>query len=306
MQKKIVETIIHKCFGLRKNEHLLIVTDDVLFPLAYDLYKTVRAMNINGVLVDMPPLRMHGEEPPRIVRYALQKADVALLLTSKSLSHTKARKEASKKYGTRIASLPGVTLDILQRAIDVDYDVLKKTAFKLARKLSAGKQVEIYTDRGTHLSMSIKGRKGFSDDGAYTGRGAFGNLPAGEACIAPLENTCNGYLIVDGSAPMVGRVKKPVGISIENGYAKNMPFPMLERLMKTIGKKAFNVAEFGIGINKKAKVKGRILEDEKAVSTAHIALGNNKSFGGKVYCPCHLDFVFMDPVIFIDGKRVEL
>ena len=65
-----------------------------------------------------------------------------------------------------------------------------------------------------------------------------------------------------------------------------------------------NIAEFSIGTNEKAKITGITLEDEKVLGTAHIALGNNKSYGGKVDVPLHLDGVFYSPTIFVDKKKI--
>jgi leucyl aminopeptidase (aminopeptidase T) len=236
----------------------------------------------------------------------LKKVDIAILLTSMSLSHTKARKEASSGFGVRIASLPGATEEILQRSICLNYAFLHKRIARITRVLTKGRKIEIYTEKGTHLVMSIKGRKGFSDDGLYGKRGAFGNLPAGEACIGPREGTTNGRLIVDGSMSLTGRLKRPIEIIIKKGYAQNIPVSKMMSLVKSLGKCALNVAELGIGLNPKARVTGNVLEDEKAERTAHIAFGNNKSFGGSIFCPCHLDFVFFKPVILVDGVRLRI
>jgi len=306
MNRAIVKTIINKCLGVRTREKLLIVSDDPKLPLANEFYKIARTLGIDVSLVNMPPRHRHGEEPPNVVRAAMREVDAAILITSKSISHTKARKDACQKYGTRIASLPGVTEEILNRSIKIDYNDLRKNVLGLIKQLRHGKIVEVFTVKGTHLTMSIKGRKILPDDGIYTRPGAFGNLPAGEACFAPIEGTTNGQLVIDGSAPIVGRIKKPVIVTVKNGYMENMPFPEIKEIISTLGKYAYNIAELGIGLNPKAKVTGVTLEDEKVRNTAHIAIGNNKSFGGKVSCPCHLDFVFLDPVIYIDGKRLKI
>ncbi len=78
--------------------------------------------------------------------------------------------------------------------------------------------------------------------------------------------------------------------------------PKLRKIIKN--KKYANVAELGIGTNPKAKAKGTVLEDEKVLGTAHIAFGNNISFGGKLNVPFHLDCVFSNPTVFIDGKLI--
>ena len=304
MDKEIVEIIIKKCLGYKKGERILIICDDKLQMLARTFYNAARADAIETVLLEMPMRQIHGQEPPKEVAFALKAADIAILLTSMSLSHTQARKEACLKFGTRIASLPGITPEVLRRSIRLDYSSLKKRVLKMANRLSKAKKVEVCTDKGTHLVMSIRARKGFADDGLYTKPGAFGNLPAGEACIAPCEGTTEGVLVVDGSAPLVGRIRKPVKINIKNGLVQNMPFLKIASLIKPLGRCALNIAEFGIGLNSKAKVTGNVLEDEKARDTAHLAIGANTSFGGNVSCPSHLDFVFLNPVISLDGKQL--
>ncbi len=303
---RAVEIIIRRCLGYRKGESLLIVCDGKTRELARKFYGKAQTLGAEPVLMEMPERKTHGEEPPAPVAGALKKADLALLLTSKSLSHTKARKEATKRCGTRIASLPGVTEAMLKRAIPVDYGALRRRAARISSILTEGKRVEIYTERGTSLTMSIRGRSGFADDGSYRTSGSFGNLPAGEACVGPCEGTADGRLVVDGSMPLTGRLGRPLEIIIKKGYAQNIPVAQMAPLVRSLGRCALSVAELGIGLNPKAKVTGNVLEDEKAIGTAHIALGNNESFGGRVSCPSHLDFVFFDPVIVIDGVRLRL
>jgi leucyl aminopeptidase (aminopeptidase T) len=306
MNKKIVRIIIRDCMGFRKGEHVLIVTDNRLQMLARFFYKVLKEDNVKSVLLKMPCGKMHGQEPPKKIASALKAADIAILLTAMSLSHTVARKQASKKAGTRIASLPSVTAEILQRSIKLNYASLKRQVAKVSRRLTKGNRLEIYTDKGTHLVMSIRGRRGCPDDGVYTKPGAFGNLPAGEACIAPCEGTAQGILMADASAPLTGKLKRPIRLTIKNGYVENIPIAKIASLIRPLGKAALNVAEVGIGLNPKARVTGNILEDEKVKQTAHLAIGANVSFGGRVSCPCHLDFVFFKPRILIDGKRLTL
>ncbi|MFH1664411.1 MAG: aminopeptidase, partial [archaeon] len=52
-----------------------------------------------------------------------------------------------------------------------------------------------------------------------------------------------------------------------------------------------------------AKIIGVVLEDEKVLGTAHLAIGNNTSMtGGTTYSEIHLDGVFTKPTIWLDGK----
>src|SRR5699024_12243338 len=64
------------------------------------------------------------------------------------------------------------------------------------------------------------------------------------------------------------------------------------------------IAEVGIGTNKKARLTGNVLEDEKVYGTVHIAFGSNKPFGGVTDAGVHIDCVIKDPVVHIDGKQI--
>ncbi|MEM4409645.1 MAG: hypothetical protein QXI19_12975, partial [Candidatus Caldarchaeum sp.] len=75
-------------------------------------------------------------------------------------------------------------------------------------------------------------------------------------------------------------------------------------IMEPHGTLAFNIAELGIGTNDVARVRGNLLEDEKALGTAHIAFGDNKSMGGTVRVASHLDGVILKPTITIDGRKI--
>ena len=65
-------------------------------------------------------LDVYKRQPPE-VRAAMLSSAVALLITTKSLTHTHARVDATNQ-GVRIASLPGITEDIMTvGAMTADY-----------------------------------------------------------------------------------------------------------------------------------------------------------------------------------------
>src|SRR5204862_488637 len=64
------------------------------------------AAGAETVLAVMEPRAVDGEEPPAAVAAALLESQVFIVPTSKSLSHTRARKAASDR-GARGATLPG-------------------------------------------------------------------------------------------------------------------------------------------------------------------------------------------------------
>ncbi len=234
-------------------------------------------------------------------------ADVILGATSCSFSHTKARKDASQK-GARIATLPGITEDIMQRTLSADYQHIAELSQRFAKLLSDGKAVHISTLAGTDLTLSIAGRQGHADTGINHTAGDFSNLPAGEAYVAPVEETAEGIIIIDGAMAGIGVLESPIKLTVEKGYVTKVEggkeTEKLEAMLNEYGKLACNIAELGIGTNDQAILSGRVLEDEKVMGTIHIALGNNFGFGGTCQVPMHLDGILLSPTLTIDGQVV--
>jgi len=304
---KFAEIVLKKCLGLKNDEKFLIVTDSELNHIAEIFYEQSKKITNNVKLIETPIPKVNGTEPDPEVAKEMLGYDVELLITSKSLSHTQARKNACDK-GVRIVTMPGITEDIMERAIDIDYDRLMMVHKKLGDIIDDGEKVKIQTVLGTDFSFSIYGRKAFGrDSGLFTSKGTFGNLPTGEIFIAPVEGTANGIFVVDASFAGIGKLEKPIKIYVENGYVVKIDgdkSEMLDKLLDSVGKGARNIAEFGIGTNEKAQITGNILEDEKVIGTCHIALGNNAGFGGKVNVQLHLDGIIKKPTIWVDNKKI--
>jgi leucyl aminopeptidase (aminopeptidase T) len=176
---------------------------------------------------------------------------------------------------------------------------------KIARILEKGKNVEITTPSGTKLTMNIEGRTPEQDTGLFHKPGNWGNLPAGEACLAPVEGTTQGTLVIDTMGKIV---KQPLIITVKNGRVQRFQGPdaiQLEALLKSADKNAYNIAELGIGTNPNARLTGVVLEDEKVLGTVHIALGDNTSYvGGHTKSKIHEDGILLQPTVKIDGRLI--
>ncbi len=297
---KSVNIILNDCMDLKKNESCLIVTDKKLKSIGSALYKNALKITKKARLILTHIPKTHGTEPPQYVADEMLKHNVIFMPTTKSLSHTNARKNASSN-GARIASMPGITQAMMKRALNVDFDKIKFINEKLIKKLKNKNRIKITTKNGTNVTFFVKDRKWISDDGIYTKKGSFGNLPAGEIFTAPLENKTNG-MIIDAMLGDGKKLEKNIKIKIENGFISEINGGhLVHRFKKMLKNKLYkNVAELGIGTNHKAKITGNVLEDEKVYGAFHIAFGNNKHFGGRVDVPFHVDFVVKNPTIYAD------
>lgn len=295
--------------GLKRTETVLIVTDTGKEKIAKAFFQESEKLAKETIMMVMTPREMHGQEPPKLVAEAMKRCDVLMIPTSKSLSHTRARKAARLK-GVRIASMPNITEDMIKRTFNTDYRLIKRRGIKLCNLFDKGKVVRLTAPAGTDITIGINGRKGLGRAGGmYDTPDGWGNMPAGEAFIAPVEGTSEGVFVIDTSSPLgTGMLTKPISVTVKKGMAVRIEGGKqareLDAALRKVGRLAYNIAELGIGTNPAAKITGNILEDEKVFGTAHIALGNSKSFGGKVDVPIHLDGVFLKPTIWIDDKKI--
>jgi aminopeptidase len=297
---------IHDCMGAKKDEKILVITDEIKREIGLSLYENAIRLGHFSLLVEMKSGKINGEEPSAKVAALMQKFDVVFCPTAKSLTHTNARRAASAK-GVRIATFPGITKDVMIRGMNADYKSISKRTIKLKEILETGSEIKVTAPAGTDISFSIKGRAAYASKGLFHAKGESGNLPTGEAFLAPVEGTSNGVFVTDGSFAGLGLIKNVnIRIEVENGYATKITGGVLAKKLKqqldVVGKEARNIAEFGIGTNDSAKLSGVLLEDEKVMGTIHIALGNNVSMGGNVNVPIHLDGVVKKPTVWMDGK----
>ncbi|MEW6228004.1 MAG: aminopeptidase [Bacillota bacterium] len=296
-----------QCMGVSSGESVLVITDEKLREIGYALWEGARRLGAEAMIIEMIERARNGEEPPPAVAAIMKEVNVVLAPTSKSLSHTAARRQANAA-GARIATLPGITRDAMVRTLSADYSRVAEMSKQVAAILSSGRIAHVTSPSGTDVTMSLEGREGHPDTGMYHLAGDFGNLPAGEAYIAPVEGTSNGVIVVDGAMAGVGVLEDHIRMKVESGFVVEISggqaAAALECSIGRLGKPARNIAELGVGTNDRAMITGEVLEDEKVLGTVHIAIGNNVSFGGNVDVPSHLDGIVLRPTLVVDDTVV--
>jgi leucyl aminopeptidase (aminopeptidase T) len=296
-----VRTVVHSCLGVRPAENVLVVVDSPLKDVGEALREEAARAEADAVLAVMTPRDEHGEEPPAPIAEALAACDVFIAPTTKSLSHTQARKRATER-GARGATMPTVTADMLARLMAIDFETMRARSAAVAELLEAADTARITCPRGTDLTLDLHGRRGIADDGDLTAAGAFGNLPCGEGFIAPAGG--EGTVVASSLAAVGlgesrltvtgGRLTAATGAAGEQLY---------ERLIAH-GEAGTNLAELGVGTNENATLTGNVLEDEKILGTVHVAFGASAAIGGTVAVAVHLDVVVTDASLTIGDTAV--
>ncbi len=298
-----VATVVRRCLAVKPGEEVVIVVDGPTRAIGEALRDEASAAGADAVLTVMDPRDNDGTEPPASVAAALGASSVFIAPTSRSLSHTMARKRASDA-GARGATMPGVTEDMLARVMAVDFDTMAARSRAVAAALDAATTAHVTCPRGTDVTLELTGRSGISDDGDLTEPGAFGNLPCGEGFIAPL--TGEGIIAASSLAPL-GLTQEPALLTLRDGRIAEAHGGLgpeyLSRLVAH-GELGTNLAELGVGTNDRAELTGNVLEDEKILGTVHIAFGASAGIGGTVSVPIHLDVVILDATLDVDGRRV--
>lgn len=236
-----------------------------------------------------------------------QVVDVIVAMSNNSTSHTRFRALANEA-GARFASLPHFEPDMFFTSMQVDWHALAERTARLAQNINKGNWIEVSCPNGTRMTFGTSGRSAAGDDGLLTAAGSFGNLPAGEVYLAPLEGTSEGTMVVE-YAP-THRLATPLQLVVRGGTVVEIngddPYRLYLEKKFSESAKNRNIAELGIGTNDKASRPDNVLEAEKILGTIHIALGDNSGFGGIVNTPFHEDYVFYKPTLRIvlpDGDK---
>jgi Lipocalin-like domain/Thermophilic metalloprotease (M29) len=138
----------------------------------------------------------------------------------------------------------------------------------VARALTTARTCRLTSDAGTDLTLQICGRTAHEDNGNLREPGSCGNLPAGEAYIAPIETEGDGTIVVDGSLAGYGLLRQPLRLHLHNGRIIDAEGDAADWMLRTLDAgrrgKGRTIAELGIGVNPGAQVSGTVIVDEKA------------------------------------------
>ena len=297
--------------GLKSDERALIVCDTDNIDIAKALAYAVKSIGAEYTIAIMEPRSTHGEDPTEAIAKAMLGVDVVFAPTKFSLSHSKAR-ETANEHGVRFISMPDYTRDMMKGgALDADFLEIYKTVQNMKDRLTAANVIHITTKAGTDVTVHCEGRVGNEVSGVCRTPGTWGSPPNSEVNVSPIENLTQGVVVVDGSIPMpeIGVITEEVKLVIKDGkiaeFIGGKQAETFRQLLKIETNDANRVlAEFGMGLNDKGVLKGSMLEDEGAYGTCHFGFGHNADQGGENTAGVHIDCVYRNPDIEIDGEYV--
>jgi 2,5-dihydroxypyridine 5,6-dioxygenase len=306
---KACQTLLTTCAKCKKDENILIVTDEDCFEIGMALWDAAEDYP-NRTLVLMNTRTMHGEEPTDLVAAAMLKADVIFRATKLSLSHSTARIKACEA-GARDLNCCDYDFRMLESGgLYTDFEANRKYVDQIAKAFGVGETIEITSKLGTNYKASIKGHKVFPQYGMSHYPGQTSSPPDIECSTGAMPYTANGVLYIDGSIthPRLGLIKEgePIRIEVKDSFITEISggeqAQILKEVLEEIGdRRIYQLGEIGVGLNPDAKLSGRMLEDEGCMGTVHVAVGNSEA-GNDLNL--HIDMMFRNPTIKVDGKVI--
>ncbi|MBS3060416.1 MAG: aminopeptidase [DPANN group archaeon] len=204
------------------------------------------------------------------------------------------------KARTRAVSMPSIDDELFARAIDLDYNEMRKKAKKLKQVLEKAEKVHITSSSGTDLRLVVTNQKVKALDAAISANHRHVFLPEGEVAVVLNRKTANGVIVADFLGEL-GKAK--TRIHVKNGAVHEVEGDneLAERLTKI--QNAGVVSKFGIGLNKKTTLKSMI-EAVTNNSTCNFVFGDNSQFSGRICSEVSLPCVVIKPDIMADGKKI--
>lgn len=302
--------LIDTCLNIKPNENVLVVTDTNMTDIAELLASVASERDSDITLTTMSPLPAPGIEPTKPVAASMKASDAVMMATTFTLTPSLAREEAQKS-GARILSLGGYNYNVLlSEALRADFMAQKPIVEDVANSLTQAETASVFSAVGTDIKFRLGNRKAHALSNICHEPGTLGSPPDIEAYVAPIEDTAEGVLFVNGAIclPEFGLLREPIRLDIREGRVVGIEGGdeakrFEEKLKSFDDPEMYRIAELGIGLNPKAKLIGDPLIDEGVLGTAHIALGLNFTYGGKIRdAKTHIDCVFRMPTLELDGK----
>jgi len=322
-----------RIYEIKKGDKVLIWTDDsktVAPRLAKTFYEKFLEMGCDvSIIVDKEKKVMSvANKKTHEAVFSLSKGDTFVSVTSGGKGYLEKNGKRvlmrslinSKKfkmiYCGGLSSIKTTKVNDFLKAFDHDEKGLVKLNKKIAKALAKVSEIKIICPAGTDLVLNVKNRPILMNDGNWKVYST--NYPVGETYVVPKEKYADGKAFIS-SYKVTGKTilpKKPVEMVFENGLliettgkemAQNINKAIdfnVKKKVKDAEESVRTIAEFGIGTNKKAKIVGSMINDEKVFGTCHIAIGANKHMGGKTQCYGHFDNVIVKPTIWFDKKMV--
>jgi len=199
---------------------------------------------------------------------------------------------------------------LIRGTVEVDYDQVQADAARLVPRLKAAKVVRITGSNGSDLTVRLRGRTPWQDDGVVgpddlkAGRNVT-NAPPGSVVVAVDEKSAEGLLVANRPSYLAeGRVEGgqwevKAGHLANHWYTEGQTF--FDAAFQAAPKGRDVVSFLSIGLNGALGPGVAQVEDQEAGAVT-FGLGGNVYYGGSNRCPWVSWIVLGEASIAVDGK----
>lgn len=313
---------VERCVALKPGEQALVLMDTRsqeyrgAAAFAQALLAAINARGGEPTLMLYAPRTTQVEDPPKTVVDAMQAADVIFPLGYLPLTETEAMQSALANGARALvfggSSRYGKDDDMLYRLAPMSAEELDRAgglAAAIGRTFKEGKRVHLTSARGTDLWLTVGDLDVIMMDGRCTQPGMLQFYVPGLVNAGVTPGTTSGTLIFDTSLSPLGGLSEPVKLTIEDGFFKSVEggrdADTWRRIADGYGDRwVYNVSEFGLGANKRAKLSGVVGEEEAAYGVAHVGFGTDIAFGGDIRSKWHVDGCLTAATLEVGGQVI--
>jgi len=297
------ERAVDQALRLKRGEKLLLVTDTPKLEIAEALAFAAKRAGAEVTTYLMTETLRPITGPTRQFKELIRGASATIYLLEGRLAEKPFRgfMVAEGSRNGRICMMPGITRDMMERLVAVDFSGMAAFTEKVIRAVRDAEDVMVENAAGTRISFSVKGRPWVNSCGDLAKKGRHGNLPAGECYTAPVEETFTGKIAIGLIDDKLG----PGTMTFKEGRLVSYTGAGIAEVIKTVGDDptARMIGEFGIGTNKGARISPNMLEAEKAFGTVHFAIGD--SYGlGRNKSKFHFDALVDKVTLTANGRTI--
>lgn len=303
--------ILDASLDLKAGETLTIITDtEVPRSITMALAAAATCLDAKPIILTMPPADVGGVEPPEPIAAAMAQSTAMIFQTTAGMVHTEAARNGLKNGG-RFLDMWSCTEEMMVRGgPTADYEEVGQVTDKVYQALKGASEIHVTTPKGTDFRINMKERPLFQFSGQAQKPGTFSAMPEGEVAVCPLEWESEGVLIdpVVLERRDIAFPKDSFRVIVEKGRIKTVEggreAKVFNRMLEESGEPSRNIAELAIGTNRWCQLGTSLRESKKAYGSFHIGIGDNRSFGGAVLAPFHMDMIFEAPTLKVDGREI--
>lgn len=294
MYQSIAYNIIH--YFHYERERLVVLVDEVYEEIAESIKQL---HNETEIMV------FQADEPVQIKQLFDLPSEVMVLLLAEPINYVKSRLFQYLDFSEGEPQIPGASSKVLIfpkesicRIFTGDMGRTMSEKERLLDTMKEKKKYRIITSQGTDLVFEA--RHWISLDF--------------EICTAPIENTINGRIVVDGAVffrKNDHENAEKIILEIEQGNVKNIEAyddngkQLKAEYLKMIAKSVENpknrqLAEIGIGFCHGTIISDCFMEAETVINTCHFCFGNNICYGGENASEFHGNSVLIRNPMFIE------